>query len=452
MKRLNELRGQHWLVLFAWLLAIGALANQGVTEARFIVRPQPKPFKIDNDVYAVHEWGVFPIARDAAWAKQDMLAEWSTFPSFFRGVLPGRKLFSPSELKPNHGIMIVTKPVVYFYNQKQTAIDMKVTFPDGRPVVWWPPAVEPASVTPGMTSKYLKFKCVATGPIGAKSPIGTALMRVPMPKVDSEHWLNHLRGVQSSRITVTGGVIPSSPGLGFAEQFIYYDGITYAPKSPAAKRVEGNVVLQTTSDHEWHDVLVIERLEGRVRVSGWLDKLSAGSHSTSFELRDVTKNEGAVIAQLKTQLHDRLDRAGLNRDEADALVKVWGPGLFEQDGLLVFYRISQKTYDRWLPLELSPKPSAVVRVGLVVHAHLEPELETRVKRYINALGDINFQVRMKADRSLVRIGGAAFKWIREGAKSADPEVAFRCERILRQYDAGRYIKEKNKLADDIGKK
>lgn len=418
-------------------------------ESQFrIQQPTPDvPIKFDNDQYKLHEWGVFPTPRNAAWAKQDMLAEWASFPSFFRGVLPGRKLFSPSELKPNLGILIIDKPLVYIHNENMTAIDMKVTFQQGRPVVWWPPAIEPASVQQSKTTKHLRFKFVATGNAGQATPTGKALNRVLIPKVKDGHWLNHLRNVKSSRITVTGGKIPSSPSRGFAEQFIYYDGIMPAPKTPVAKRDEENILLHTSSDHDWLDVLVIERIDGRIRVSSWLNKLAAGTNETTFKFKDITANESAARATLQAELLERLVTAGLYKDEADALVKVWSPGLFERDGLQLFYRIPQRTYDQWLPLELTPKPTNIVRVGLVVHSHLEPELESRVQNLITQLGDEDYNTRIEADQNLRRIGGAAFKWILLGAKSEDAEVAARCQEILKRYDAGQFVEQEPAAAE-----
>lgn len=410
------------------------------------VRVQPlKPLKFNNDEYKLHEWGVFPIARDAAWAKQDMLAEWQTFPKFFRGNMPGRKLFSPSEIDPPQ-IMTVRKPVVFIHNLNQTAIDMKVTFPKGRPVVWWPPAIEPASPAQAKATKHLRFKFVATGSIGKNLPTGLPLQTIPYASVDADHWLNHLRDVECSRITVTGGKIPRSPSNGFAEKFIYYDGVSHAPKSPIARREKDTVILQSTSDHDWHDVLVIERIDGRARVSNWIDKLAAGTNETTISFTDITRNEATARSSLQSQLLKRLTSAGLYKDEANALVKVWAPGLFEQDGLLLFYRAPQKTYDTWLPLELTPKPTNMVRVGLVVHSHLEPELESRVTKLIDKLASEDYQTRINADKNLRRIGGAAFKWIHLGAKSKDAEVAARCQGILKEYDAGQFVMDPSEKA------
>lgn len=434
---MNRLRTQMLTVALIVIL-VADVSFKATAEFRIIVQPKSAPFKIENDRYALHEWGVFAVARDAAWAKQDMLAEWQTFPAFFRGILPGRKLFQPGELIPQQEQLNVWKPVVFIHNEKMTAIDMKVTFPTGRPVVWWPPAIEPNSVKQSQSSNHLRFQFVAIGPQGQKDKVGGALMRVPMPKVAKDHWLNELRKVKCSRVTVTGGVIPQSTKLGFADQFIYYDGIIKPPSSPKVERQGQAIAMKWTSDHDWHDVMIIERLNGRVRIAKWIDKLPVGTNQKQIELTDVTDSQSEVLSQLQVQLHERITAAGLNSDEAASMVNIWKTGLFERDGLQVFYRLPPKTYDQWLPLTITPKPEKMVRVGLVVHAHLEPELESRVKSLITQLASEDFHARAQAEHELIRIGGAAFKWIEAGAQSDDAEVAMRCERMLRRSDAGKF--------------
>jgi len=126
----------------------------------------------------------------------------------------------------------------------------------------------------------------------------------------------------------------------------------------------------------------------------------------------------------------RLAQTGLHKDEAEALVKVWHDGFIKHDGLSLLYRVPQSVYDRWLPLEAKPAPSKIVRVGLVLHQHLEPELDSRVEVLIAKLSSENFEVRQAAEKELMLIGGAAFPMLDKGAQSKEPEVASRCQRVL----------------------
>lgn len=396
--------------------------------------PKLVPIKGADDHYDLHEWGVFTASRGTRWATQDMLAEWASLPSFFRGTIEGRRLFNPSELSPIPKPMIVRKPVIFIHTEKLASFDITVKFPKGQPMVWWPPAVEPKMGTWGSDIHHLRFQGIAVGTEGAKTEHGARLSKIALPKVDEDHWLNHLRAVKASRVTVTGGHLPQGRVTGFADQFIYYDGVIPSPQSPTVQRTADGVVILSSSDHDWLDVFVMERTKDRVRVSSWIDRVKKGSRRTTIVWKKL-KDGGRAIESASGELQRRLTAAGLFDDESESLVKTWQPGLFSQEGISVFYRVDQSTYDKWLPLKAKPKPTKVVRVGLVIHSHLEPELETRIQRLIEQLGSKKFDVREKAARELHQIGGPAFPWIEKGMKHSDPEIAFRCETIIRRLDA-----------------
>lgn len=220
-------------------------------------------------VYDLHEWGVFPIARNSAWAMSDMRAEWATFPDFFYRVWPKKRLpyFGP-----------VTKPVVYFHAERLGPVQLTIKFAEGRPLVWWPATSQPA------------------------------------------------------------------------------DGI----------------------------------------------------------------------------------------GEATALDKVWEQGLFKRDGLSVFYRVPQTTYDTWLPLAAVPVPRKIVRVGIVFHAHLEPDLDARVEALVTKLASENFEERQAAEHQIARIGGAAFPVLEKHFNDPDAEVARACHQIIAALDVVPALEPKEK--------
>src|SRR3954463_10507984 len=85
----------------------------------------------EDATYEIHEWGVFPVPRNAAWMNLDTRADLSTMPKFFWKTWPEQRL-------PWRGA--VRKPVVYFYCDKPLSVDLKIRFADGRPLVWWPAA------------------------------------------------------------------------------------------------------------------------------------------------------------------------------------------------------------------------------------------------------------------------------------------------------------------------
>ena len=365
--------------------------------------------------FEIHEWGVFTAPRNSYWLKQDMVAEWSSFPDFFHGVWPKKKLayYGP-----------VTKPVIYFHSKDKLNIQLQIEFTTGRPLIWWPPAVLPC------TGRYGRRKSLVDGKdLNSENALLFHLrMNQGMenrPQVDSKHWMSQLRKVRSAPLSAHGGYSRLGDHR-HGENFVYYDGVMKSPKPPTVVRKKRGIQFKSHSDHDWLDVFVIDRTNDELRVADKvIDRIAAGKRVTSVSLEKVEDTKQASKSLLK-----KLIKAGLNEDEAQALLAVWGEGLFERGGLTIFYRVPQKTYDQWLPIATKPIAKKTVRVGLVAHFRMEPELDEVVKKLVAQLDSNRYQVRANADKQLREIGGPAFPAIKEASKSASTEVRMRCEKIL----------------------
>lgn len=75
----------------------------------------------------------------------------------------------------------------------------------------------------------------------------------------------------------------------------------------------------------------------------------------------------------------RVDRSRNRADEARSLVAIWQPGFLHAPGLTPFYPLPQREYDRVTTIALDPVPETLVRVGIVMHAHAEPEWPAAAK-------------------------------------------------------------------------
>ncbi len=369
--------------------------------------------------YSVHEWGVFTAPRNADWLKQDMLREWMGFPDFFQGVLPERELLYRGP---------VTKPVMYFHGEAQQPVSLIIQFATGQPLIWWPPVEHPATgapwtnlpeslsdVPPESVIRYLLHLDEDSG---------------QRREVATDHWLQALRRVDGTPVTVENSWnrMHARDQNRISEDFIYYDGLMQPPKPPVAERTDTGIILATDSDHPWLDVIVIDRrIASGDLLLGRFDRIETGNQQTQIDLRPADK---ATLVQWEEQFKTLLQEAGLRADEAQSLLDVWGAGLFDRHGLTVFYRIPQSTYDQWIPLHFAPEPETLVRVGLVVHYHLEPDLDQIVRRLLDDLGADDYATRADADRHLHSIGGAAFPAIRQAATSDDREQAARARRLL----------------------
>jgi hypothetical protein len=375
--------------------------------------------------YELHEWGVFSVPRGEAWAQRDMKQEWATFPEFFFTIWPTAKL-------PYERVQSMRKPVIFVHAPKPLTFDLTIRFPDGRPLVWWPATSYPRGDAQITDRDRLTFS------VAAIDPDPTNPGRVPQQKlydVKNGHWVEQLRAVKCDQL-YTQSAPYSTPlevaprqGYKVPEKFLYYDGIMKAPATPKIARVDGAIELQSDSRHTWADVMVIERDGNKLRAARWTDKIEAGAQTTRIELTETVD-----LTKLKADFSTRLAGAGLNADEAEALVKVWDDGLFKKDGLTVFYRIPKQTYDQWLPLEAKPEPKKIARVGIVVHEHLEPELDARIEALIVKLGAEDFEVREAAQKALLAYGGAAFSALEKHFEDKDPEVSKSCKKIYEALD------------------
>lgn len=371
-------------------------------------------------VYELHEWGVFPVARNEVWAMSDLRAEWATFPDFFFRDWPKEK-----EKLPYLGPVL--KPVVFFHTETPGRVQLEIRFADGRPLVWWPGTSSPASGIGEYQTDRLAFDVnlndIKGGVFNHFNPIHT---------VDANHWVQTLRDVKASTVTLCSGW--SNNGSSYdRENFIYYDGIMKAPATPKVTLENNQLVLETNDDFPLLDVLAVNCAPDRsVVVSAWTDKIEAGKQTTRIAMLPAAggREQEQARDDARKELNKRLIAAGLNADEAQSLVKVWDDGMFKHDGLSVFYRVPQETYDKWLPLKATPAPKKSVRVGIVLHTHLEATLDARVEKLIAKLKADEFEQRQAARDELLKIGGAAFPVLEKHFGDADAETARSCREIV----------------------
>lgn len=364
--------------------------------------------------YALHEWGVFTVPRGARWAHRDMLDEWADMPAFFHGRLPAR-------VQAYRGP--VRKPVIFVHATKSQAITLEIRFAEGRPLIWWPPAEKPALGMPEGDPRDLAFSLSLVGP-----EHGQGERIEELPTVPDGHWVARLRRASTTTLYATGSHTRLGTSL-HAERFVYYDGLMRAPASPVATRTADGVELRGECDHAWHDAIAIERRGDVLTASPWVDHVAAGPRALSLALTPTTP------AALAKDLNHRLVAAELSADEAASLVDIWTAALFAAEGLRVVYRVPRATYDAWLPLTATPAPRAIVRVGLVLHERLEPELPARLAALIERLGAPEFDDREAASRELAAIGGAAYEALALAGASPDPEIASRSRALVRATDA-----------------
>jgi hypothetical protein len=393
----------------------------------------------------VHEWGVFGVNDDREVANADMRAEWAALPKFVFGQTAGRDL--PIN-QPQ--VYDVFKPVVFLHSPQPLALEVRVDFPGGAPAVWWPRTVYPAQELDGCPGdgkrkeafRYLEWHVQVKEP-----PKGQKSNAKPLA-VDKGHWIETLRAVKADDVfTKTndvehGGFIKEGKGLPDSqyerERFIYYDGLVPIGKRVAVTVEKDKVSVSSGVKHPLFDVTVVDRrTPDHTRVAR-LAKLEAGVKATELDFAEVDPKEWPE-AGLVT-LTKQLTETGLFEDEARSLADVWKKDFFQADGLTLFFRLPQEEYEKLLPMKLKPRPEKLVRVGLVLHPHCEPDFADRVAALAKDLDDNEFDTRERAQKRLEDMGRAAFvhlRRLREKVKSA--EMQRRLDDLLDRHDAAKAI-------------
>jgi len=167
---------------------------------------------------------------------------------------------------------------------------------------------------------------------------------------------------------------------------------------------------------------------------------AGGKQRVDLKFVTAAADINAFIAEVRRDLI----AAGLFEPEADALLKIWHKGFFENAGIVAFYILPQAEYDRMLPLEIKPKPvSPIVRVGLAFHPNLEaePVITNRVKALIQQLDSDDPAAREAAKSALLATGPVAIRLLKEAEKSgANEEIRKSAHLILDQVDASAWLK------------
>jgi hypothetical protein len=387
----------------------------------------------------VHEWGVFSAFNDATYANADRKQEWASLPSFFYHQFPtARMSFQPS---------YVRKPILYFYtDQSKLDVNVKVSFSDGAPVVWWPCATSPvdndqgarggpANPKPAELFRAVQWSGCLTG--------GSALAL----KTVKDSWINQARIEGPATFTTDATYTTDNKShsclarVTESERFAYYDGLMPAlDYVRCADPAADSVSVESSAKFAVDNLILVDRRDPKAVRFARVEKIEAGG-KLKVDLKPVPADWPAGIA--KTFGQD-LRHAGLFDNEADSVLAIWKQGLFDRPGITAIYLLPPSEYDRMLPLTVSPPPGKTVRVGIVLHGQLDLTpaiLSARVKELTAKMDSEDYRVREKANRDLIDLGPAAFPQIREALKGkVSPEVKERLEDVLKKFDSAEYIK------------
>lgn len=327
------------LVSVLSLLAVG-----GVTAAR-LSRPRAECPVVDGDglptdmltdrrgadmpaaPLGVHEWGVWRLSSAGRVASLEELVRES--PSFVHRSAEAATGVLPMAIPPEY--QICDKPVIFLH--AGTTMDVRITvgFPTGRPYLHYPEA------TDGMAngSRGLQWYGQVNAP---STPVDASAYR----PASASHWWSFLRSAGASPFV--------SSASHETESFLFYDGETRFPDGFRARRRR------------------ITPIAGHVDSVAWQLESGHASHLDIAGAR-MTRRSLASVDALRADMKTTLMARGLTAGESDSLLDTWRSNLFAGDERRVIWMLPRATYDAMLPLTVTPTPTEVVRVGVVVQVY-----------------------------------------------------------------------------------
>jgi len=141
-------------------------------------------------------------------------------------------------------------------------------------------------------------------------------------------------------------------------------------------------------------------------------------------------DDSAELAAIKELFADGLRKSGLTAKEVELFMSMAAKSIFGANEMVIVYRLPAAVIEERLPLVAYPAPRKTVRVALMVVRNTDPRIKDEVQRLVAELGADDYSQREKAEKRLAELGRLAVPVLKTVLNSADPEVAYRAERIL----------------------
>jgi hypothetical protein len=252
--------------------------------------------------------------------------------------------FKGLEQPPTGVTQKLETPVIYFYTQTAQAVQVHVDFPQGIVSQWFPNS---AAIQP---------------PIGFLTGIAGGAMDW---QAQLQPGLGGFPAVAPSDIWAPSRNVASVPlAIGDErEQFIFYRGLgAFAVPFSATAHADGTLTIRNDSSDAIQDVFLL-RLSQSGGVIAELGSLEphqlrpnvvppAASSATNFE---------EYVADASARVAAALEKSGLKKDEARAMVDTWSRSYFRSQGLRLLYIVPRAWTDQLLPLTITPQPASLVR-------------------------------------------------------------------------------------------
>ncbi|MCI0745358.1 MAG: hypothetical protein L0Y58_08140 [Verrucomicrobia subdivision 3 bacterium] len=327
--------------------------------------------------FVAHEWGTFTSVQGA----DGVQLEWNPFitadlPKFVYDRTRPNSAVPPFVFETKSSLVSLQRmetPVIYFYADKPTTVDVNVQFPNGIVTEWYPQRVV---MTNGLRSP-LRWDKVAI------IPPGDAPHPAPLPNDKSK---SHYYAARETDAAMLG--VSLNDGKTEHEKFLFYRGIGsfQAPLRVTMDPNEASIHLHNTGEDELKHFFVL-RVKGDRAGLARVNRLEPDKRE-SVNLIEPRQPLSEIRMDLARQMRAALESEGLYPREANAMVETWRDSWFDEQGVRVLYILPGAWTDRILPLLLKPRPKEIVRVMVgraeVITPTTEWELMKQIVRHSQA--------------------------------------------------------------------
>ena len=368
----------------------------------------------------VHEWGTFLAMNGSDGVTLDgMYHEEHALPAFVHARSRDELRLRTSNLKGE-------TPVVYFYADRATRVQVQVGFPVGMWTQWYPQAdfVGPSLVQSG------SLPHARNGRIGwTVDVVPPALANPALPASLSGALWNFARNVDAAYVVAADatGQRPKE-----WERFLFYRGLgeAHLPLSVSTS-ASGNLSCRSDLVEGLRDIYVL-RVDNNKGAYRYLPSLRCGDEVA----RVVPTMDGAQpVARFAETVADdlaaRLVANGLYAKEARAMVNTWRTSYFTTAGIRVLFVLPQSWTDRFIPMTIAPRPDELVRVMVGRIELLTAERERAAEAAISQLASPDSAIRERGFATLREQGRYVEPIVRRTMQStSDERVRTLCRRLL----------------------
>jgi hypothetical protein len=333
-----------------------------------------------------HEWGTFTtVSASSGRALAGLFVDASRLPAFVHG-LP---YFNYDPVKGWAGMdrlrnvtVKMETPVLYFYAQKETPVQVNVKFRGGTISQWYPHCSD-CEANPSAASVDFGKEPYA-GHIGWKATV--------LAPNDTPAYTSAALGGETPEWTAprnaTANLLRGDKGE--VEKFLFYRGLGNFP-SPIAMNflddgtLEGVLCIGNHGQQDIEHLMVYERgspagpkYDSETPSIWYQGPLKAGQE-LKLKRSTLSPDYGQGMNAMES-FHGDLVQAGLTDQEARGLLNTWYDGYFIERGLKAFWILPRAQVDAILPLEITPVPDKLERVIVGRSEILTPGFERELKR------------------------------------------------------------------------